>query len=189
MQKIIVMKKLNLALLLSFFLLGFWISSYFFERTNFISNGILAFTGIIVAWYTYEASLMKNEMVIQRRLSLNPSVIIEEKNKKFILSNYGTPAINIEISGVELAKYDEIVFPKILFLSPNSNLEIIGKTKSGSSLIDKKLDVYWNGLYCSEFEIKTSIKYSDLTGRRYETLMKVGKGNHKIIHIKELSNA
>ena len=180
------MKKLYLALLLSLFLLGFWILSYFFERTNFISNGILAFTGIIIAWYTYEASLMKKEMATQRRLSLRPSVIIEEKNRKFVLSNYGKPAMNIEISGVKLAEYDEFVFPKILFLSPNSHLEIIGKTKSGSSLIDQSLHVYWKGLYGSEFEIKTSIKYSDLTGRRYETLMKVGKGDHEIIHIKEL---
>ena len=183
------MKKLYWAIFLSLILLGLWIFSFFFQGSNFISNGILAFTGIIVAWYTYEASLMKNEMATQRRLSLSPAVVIEEKNRKFVLCNYGTSAMNIEISGVELAEYDEFIFPKILFLSPNSNLEIIGKTKSGISLIDKSLHVYWKGLYGSEFEIKACIKYSDLTGRRYETLMKVGMGDHEIIYIKELPKA
>ena len=178
---------MRLFLFISLSLLGLVILSLFFENTSFISDGILAITGIIVAWYTYETSQMKNEMVTQRRLSSSPFVIIEENNKKFVLSNYGTPAINIEISGVDLGEYDTFIFPEILFLAPNSHIEIIGKTNSGSSLIDQSLHVYWKGLYGSEFDIKTSIKYDDLTGRRYETLMKVGKGDHKIIHIKEIA--
>ena len=67
------MKKIYLALLLSLILFGLWISGYFFEKASFVSNGILAFTGLIVAWYTYESSLIKKEMAIQRRLSLSPS--------------------------------------------------------------------------------------------------------------------
>jgi hypothetical protein len=165
------------------------ILSTFIQNTDHISEAILAITGIIIVWYTHETSQMKEEMASQRRLSASPFVIIEEEDRKFILKNYGTPALNLEISGVDLDKYDSFVYPKITFLGSNHQIELIGKCKSGISLIDQSLHVYWNGLFGSDFEINVSIRYNDLTGRRYETLMKVGKGDHKILHIKEIKEA
>lgn len=85
--------------------------------------------------------------------------------------------------------YDTFDFPKILFLPPNKEVEIIGKTKSKSSFIDQNLFVYWQGIHGSKFEIEAGIEYDDLAGQRYETLMKVGKGDHKILHRKEIKQA
>ena len=165
------------------------ILSTLIQKTDHISEAILAITGIIIVWYTHETFQMKEEMASQRRLSASPFVIIEEEDRKFILKNYGTPALNLEISGVDLDKYDSFIYPKFVFLGSTHQIEIIGKSKSGNSLIDQSLHVYWNGLFDSNFEINVSIRYNDLTGRRYETLMKVGKGDHKIMHIKEIREA
>ncbi len=167
-------------------LLGLLILSIFVESTHLVSDGILAVTGVIVAWYTYVTNEMKKEMIKQTKLSSSPFALIEEKDRKFYLKNYGSPAINIEISGIDLGEYDTFIFPKILFLPPNNEIEIVGKTKSGSSFIDQNLFVYWQGRHGSKFEITASIKYDDLAGQRYETLMRVGRGDHKILHRKEI---
>jgi hypothetical protein len=167
-----------------FSLAGLFAFSIYVGNKNIVSDGILAITGIVVAWYAYVASETKREMVTQRKLSSTPFVLIEEKDRKFYLKNYGTAAMNVEISGVKLDKYDTFIFPKILFIAPNEEIEIIGKT--GRHFIDQNVFVYWEGKFGSKFEIQPSIQYDDLTGQRYETLMKVGKGDHKIIHRKEL---
>ena len=149
---------MRLFLFISLSLLGLVILSLFFENTSFISDGILAITGIIVAWYTYETSQMKNEMVTQRRLSSSPFVIIEENNKKFVLSNYGTPAINIEISGVDLGEYDTFIFPKIPFLAPNSHIEIIGKHQQWQFPYRSKLTCLLEGIIWIRIRYKNKYK-------------------------------
>jgi len=88
---------------------------------------------------------------------------------------------------VKIGEYETISFPNIVFLSANNSFDLSGYPEKGSEWIKDHLSVYWRGSDGSKFEIEITIKYDDLLGHRYETNMKVGRGNHQIMSIKEIS--
>ena len=64
-------------------------------KTHWVNNAILAFTAVIVLWYTRETSEMKQEVAKQNLLLTRPILILELNNPKVFLKNEGRgPALN-----------------------------------------------------------------------------------------------
>ena len=66
-------------------------------------------TGAVVIWYTIETQLLRQETQKQTEIQFRPFVIIELKDRKFLLKNLGHgPALNVKVQPVIVSSEESI---------------------------------------------------------------------------------
>ena len=170
-----------------FFLL-FALLCFEYHRLNVFpfSDAILAITATLIIWYSLETAKMRDEISLQSKFSLMPCVIFEERDRKFWLVNSGGPALNVTLADIYLDQFTNFSFTSYCFMSRNTEKEVLPKPKLNHAYSDN-FYVLWSGAWGADDVFEVKINYKDLVGRKYETIMKVGKCNHEVLRIGEIS--
>ena len=189
------MKKIDLVIYSIFVLL---VALSFFcgeTKTHWVNNAILAFTAVIVLWYTRETTEMKQEVAKQNLLLTRPILILELNNPKVFLKNEGRgPALNgvvekFKVRFLERDKLKEIMsdyeFNRSVFVPVDKSRELIMKRKdieSGNKGTVPEPDVFFQ-LGCT---VHITLKYEDIEGAKYKTHMEFRSGTSKSISFERL---
>lgn len=156
-----------------------------------LTDIILFVTFVVVLWYALETHRLKNEMVRQNDLNLCPYILVDldEGREGFIYENRGRgAALDIETENVTF-KFADASKPLTVIFDRISHLLVDGSTiVRGKVLDDQGNDVGGFNILFSQFdpvvakqEIKIPIRYNDILGSSYETVLGCGKGGIRII--------
>ena len=164
-------------------------------KTQWVNNAILAFTAIIILWYTRETSKMKQEVAKQNLLLTRPLLILELNSPKVFLKNEGRgPALNgvvekFKVRFLERDKLKEIMsdyeFDSSFFVPVDKSHELIIKRKdieSGTKGTVPEPDVFFQ-IGCT---VNITLKYEDIEGGEYRTHMEFRSGTSKSISFERL---
>lgn len=162
------------------------IANYLF--TNIFDTSILVFTAIILFWYTYETSKMGYAVTKQNLLQTRPILLIVLNEPNVLLKNQGRgPALNVIIEKIEVSNTfmkkpgtTEYEIKPISFIPVNESypFKIWRKEyKSG------KLGTIPEMGFFFEFgsHIFITLKYEDIEGNKYKTLINFQSGEFKRI--------
>jgi hypothetical protein len=69
-----------------------------------IQTWAVVLTGIVIIWYTWETMQLRETASSQRELQLRPFVVLELKDKKFVVTNVGPGvAVNVRITAFSIS--------------------------------------------------------------------------------------
>lgn len=158
-----------------------------------ISDGLLAITAIIIAWYTTETEKMRKEVTKQNVLFARPVVVVKLMDKKICLKNDGKgPALNVKISDI-FTKFKHFEdangqedpsstyhIPTVSYLVPNSNEE--AKFFKNDTVNELKGTVSDPNEFFKFGKISSFIiTYNDIENIKYQTKIEIESGELKNI--------
>jgi hypothetical protein len=156
------------------------------KDADFINNIILAFTAIVVLWYTFETAAMKAEVAKQNKLQTRPILAVElsEKSNPILINHGKGPALNSSVaeftvqtsfqidSLLEGDQY-EIFLPA--FIPQDSSCEIklfrINKVSGNKGTIPEPDIFYQLGM-----AITLTIRYEDIEKTSYTSHIQIQAG-------------
>lgn len=154
-----------------------------------VTDLILFITLMAICWYAWETRKVKNEMVGQNELALCPIILVDldTPRNNFVYENNGKGvALNIETEDVIIDKYPPKTFT---FTFDQINHILAGEKKIvNTKVCDKQgnrmpVDIFFANFdpIVAESDFEIPIRYTDILGTPYETIMGCGTGGIRII--------
>lgn len=161
------------------------------DRIAFVNLVVVALTGLVVIWYTWETRQLRRATLRQTDLQIRPFLSLEYEpiNRKLWLRNLGRGvARDIVVHDVRLSKTAKpnessitVEWGPVDFIAEGEARELVSTgqliTPDGKQEISRMLRAYMSnfGKHGSA-EYEFLIDYTDLTGQRYRAVFEVVQG-------------
>lgn len=148
-----------------------------------IQTWAVVLTGIVIIWYTWETMRLRETASSQREIQLRPFVVLELKDKKFLVTNVGSGvAVNVRVNEVTVDEEFKITvrFSRSLsILRPGEASIIEGESfKDGESAGDFFL-AHLDTEYANR-EIDVRVEFQNVEMKPYSVSERVMPGNLQI---------
>ncbi len=165
---------------------GVYITFRYCSGWNARQTCVLALTGLVLIWYTYETSALRHIAVAQRELQLRPFVLLQPVEGGFELRNLGPgAALNVAVDDVELSREEEILIrfsgaPVVLPAGDTApvDAESFRRGRSWEDFFNAALHPEY-----ASFEISTTVRFQDTEFTSLVVRQRLKPGHLEITHI------
>lgn len=146
---------------------------------------ILLFTGMVVAWYTWETKRLREAAQQQLELQSRPFLVLSPKTKEFTLENVGNgPALNVQICDV-LMRRDEfevkIHFPEsVPLIRAGERVPVRAESSVNGSPFNDFFTAHLDPQFATQV-LDIRIEYDNLALDRYSVIQTTSPGHQSIV--------
>lgn len=138
-----------------------------------VSAWVVALTGLVILWYTWETMQLRRAAFLQREVQLRPFLVFRRDDKRYVVENIGIGAaldIRLDIVLVSDELQMEIRFPEpIPLLKPASIAEIKTESYVKGKLSDDAFTAHLDPKYAA-LTLDVTLRFSNVEGKRYKLI-------------------